>query len=155
MAVTKGSAVCRVQPAAYSHDNRRYSPFSLFPPSRISIFVKLGDECSQSFCSAERREASKVTMHLHARQHSVGIPSCWNGGEITGDLSLGARARRATQVGAGEVASPSSKLHQARSFVARHSSPQLASSRRAHNELSHRQRALEWFTFFPHPPRPT
>ena len=31
---------------------------ALFPPRRISIFVKLGDECSQSFCSAERREAS-------------------------------------------------------------------------------------------------
>ena len=58
LAVTKGSVVCRVQPAAYSHDRRRYSPFSLFPPSRISIFVKLGDESSQSFCSAERREAS-------------------------------------------------------------------------------------------------
>ena len=36
--VTKGSVVCRVQPAAYSHDRRRYNPFSLFPPSRISIF---------------------------------------------------------------------------------------------------------------------
>ena len=30
----------------------------LFPPRRFSIFVKLGDEGSQSFCSAERREAS-------------------------------------------------------------------------------------------------
>ena len=30
----------------------------LFPPRRISVFVKLGDECSQSFCSAERRESS-------------------------------------------------------------------------------------------------
>ena len=37
--VTKGSVVCRVQPAAYSHDRRRYNPFSLFPPSRISIFA--------------------------------------------------------------------------------------------------------------------
>ena len=75
LAVTKGSVVCRVQPAAYSHDRRRYNPFSLFPPSRISIFVKLGDESSQSFCSAERREAShdgsirdRSTGHRHWRK---------------------------------------------------------------------------------------
>ena len=32
----------------------------MFPPRRLSIFVKLEDESSQSFCSAERREVLLV-----------------------------------------------------------------------------------------------
>ena len=37
---------------------------NLFPPRRISIFVKLEDEGSQSFCSAESRESSQ-SGHCH------------------------------------------------------------------------------------------
>ena len=33
----------------------------MFPPRQLSIFVKLEDESSQSFCSAERREVLLVT----------------------------------------------------------------------------------------------
>ena len=90
-----------------------------------------------------------MTHSWHRRRLTV----CRNGDE----LELG-EPRKLLEQGEPhrlEAHPPSSMLtHQARSFVARHSEPEVASSRRAHNELSHWQRALEWFTFFLQQRRP-
>ena len=75
---------------------------TMFPPRRLPIFVKLEDESSQSFCSAERREVLLVTRptptSLLDFRVSLAIDSGVSKIPDRSHLELGCMARRGRDV---------------------------------------------------------